>query len=161
MGRRASTENVAGIVGLGEAARLAKRGMASEGADASELRDLVMRGAVEGVPGIRVTGHRTHRLPNSASFCIEGVEGRAIVRELDAAGFAVSSGSACTSGMLTPSHVLLAMGVTPDVAGGSLRVSIGRGNTRAETASFLDALPGVVERVRAAVSPAETRLARA
>ena len=161
MGRRASTENVAGIVGLGEAARLAKRDMASEGADAAELRDIVVQGALERVPRIRITGHPTRRLPKNASFCIAGVEGRAIVRELDAAGFAVSSGSACTSGKLSPSHVLLAMGIAPDVARGSLRVSVGPGNTRDEVASLLDVLPEVVDRIRASTSPAEARLARA
>jgi cysteine desulfurase len=161
MGRRASTENVAGIVGMGEAARLAKRDMMSDGADAAELRDLLMQGALRGVPGIRITGHPTCRLPNNASFCIPGVEGRAIVRELDAAGFAVSSGSACTSGELNPSHVLLAMGIAPDDARGSLRVSVGRGNTREEVANLLEVLPGVVHRIRTSTSLADEQLARA
>jgi len=161
MGRRASTENVAGIVGMGEAARLAKRDMMSDGADAAELRDLLMQGALRGVPGIRITGHPTCRLPNNASFCIPGVEGRAIVRELDAAGFAVSSGSACTSGELNPSHVLLAMGIAPDDARGSLRVSVGRGSTREEVANLLEVLPGVVHRIRTSTSLADEQLARA
>ena len=161
MGRRASTENVAGIVGMGEAARLAKRDMASDGAHAVELRDLLMEGALARVPGIRITGHPSCRLPNNASFCIPGVEGRAVVRELDAAGFAVSSGSACSSAKLHASHVLLAMGIAPDIARGSLRVSVGLGSTRDEVASFLDVLPEVVDRVRTSTPVTEERLARA
>jgi cysteine desulfurase len=160
MGRRAGTENVAGIVGMGEAARLAGRDMASDGVHDAELRDFLMHAALERVPGIRITGHRSRRLPNNASFCIPGVEGRSIVRELDAAGFAVSSGSACSSGKLNPSHVLLAMGITPDAARGSLRVSVGRGSTRDEVNRFLDVLPKVVDRMRMSAPLTEEQLTR-
>ena len=160
MGRRAGTENVAGIVGMGEAARLAGLDMASDGVHDAELRDLLMHAALERVPGIRITGHRSRRLPNNASFCIPGVEGRSIVRELDAAGFAVSSGSACSSGKLNPSLVLLAMAIAPDVARGSLRVSVGRGSTRDEVNRFLDVLPKVVDRMRMSAPLTEEQLTR-
>jgi len=148
LGRRASTENVPGIVGLGEAARLALGDMEWEIEHATELRDALINGVVERISDVAVTGHRTQRLPNSASFCIGGVEGESVLLSLDAAGFAVSSGSACTSGTLEPSHVLLAMGIPPRRARGSLRVTLGRGNTRAEVDGFLQALPPIIARLR-------------
>jgi len=148
LGRRASTENVPGIVGLGEAARLALGDMEWEIEHATELRDALINGVVERISDAAVTGHRTQRLPNSASFCIGGVEGESVLLSLDAAGFAVSSGSACTSGTLEPSHVLLAMGIPPWRARGSLRVTLGRGNTRREVDGFLQALPPIIARLR-------------
>lgn len=151
-GRRASTENVAGIVGLGEAARLARLEQAQEGAHTTALREAVIQGVLERVPGSLPTGHPTRRLPNSASFCLPGVDGHVLVRELDAAGFAVSSGSACTSGSSKPSHVLTALGLAPEVALGSLRVSLGRSNTREQVARFLEALPAAAQRARVKVA---------
>ena len=148
--RRAGTENVPGIVGFGEAARLARADLEREMRHASALRDRLIAGVLARVPGATLTGHRTRRLPNSASFCFEGVEGESVVLDLDLAGFAASSGSACTSGSLEPSHVLLAMGVPHALARGSLRVTVGRGNTTAEVEVFLDALPRIIERLRAA-----------
>jgi cysteine desulfurase len=148
LGRRASTENVAGIVGLGEAARLAQQEMAGESAHVASLRDAVLREVKARLPNVHLTGHPTQRLPNNASFCVSGVEGEALVLDLDAAGFAVSSGSACSSGLLEPSHVLLAMGVAPLVARGSLRLSFGRANTAAEAERFLEVLPAIVDRLR-------------
>jgi cysteine desulfurase len=148
LGRRASTENVAGIVALGEAARLARQDMAAEEAHVSALRDTVLREVQARIPNVHVTGHPSNRLPNSASFCVAGVEGEALVLDLDAEGFAVSSGSACSSGALEPSHVLLAMGIPPEIARGSLRVSFGWRNSADEVERFLAVLPGIVERLR-------------
>ncbi|MFB3879634.1 MAG: cysteine desulfurase family protein [Armatimonadota bacterium] len=156
LGRRASTENVAGIVGLGEAARLARVDMSSEIPHVTALRDAVLHQLRSFFPEVRTTGHPTQRLPNNASFCIPGVEGEALVLELDAHGFAVSSGSACTSGALTPSHVLVAMGIEPEVARGSVRLSFGRGNTMAQVERLLAVMPAVVERLRM-LSPIEAR----
>ncbi len=148
-GRRASTENAAGIVGLGEAARLARQDMAIESAHVSALREIVLRELRARISGIHLTGSLAKRLPGNASFCVSGVEGEALALDLDSAGFAVSSGSACASGALEPSHVLLAMGIAPEIARGSLRLSFGRGNTSQEVERFLDVLPGIVERLRA------------
>lgn len=148
LGRRASTENVPGIVGLGEAARLALDDMEWETEHTTGLREALINGVLEHVSDVAVTGHRTQRLPNSASFCIAGVEGESILLNLDLAGFAISSGSACTSGALEPSHVLLAMSIPPTAARGSLRVTVGRANSRHEVDGFLEALPPIVERLR-------------
>jgi len=148
LGRRASTENVAGIVGLGEAARLAQQDMAAESSHVAALCHLVLREVKARIPGVHLTGHPTLRLPNNASFCISGVEGEALVLDLDEAGFAVSSGSACSSGLLEPSRVLLALGLSPLVARGSLRLSFGRANTVAEVERFLEVLPQIAERLR-------------
>ncbi len=151
-GRRASTENVAGIVALGEAARLALTEIENEAAHASSLRDQIIAGILDAVPDVILTGHPTRRLPNSASFCVAGVEGQNLLLDLDEEGFAVSSGSACTSGVSEPSHVLLALGLAPDIARGSLRITVGRGNTDYEVDRLLEVFPQVVHRLRA-VSP--------
>jgi cysteine desulfurase len=151
-GRRASTENVAGIVALGEAAHLALTEIESEAAYASSLRDQIITGILDAVPNVILTGHPTRRLPNSASFCVAGVEGQDLILDLDEEGFAVSSGSACTSGVSEPSHVLLALGLAPDIARGSLRITVGRGNTDYEVDRLLEVFPKVVHRLRA-VSP--------
>jgi cysteine desulfurase len=150
LGRRASTENVAGIVGLGEAARLAAQEMTAESAHCSKLRDALISGLLARVPEIMLTGSASQRLPNNASFLVAGAEGEALVLEFDAAGFAVSSGSACTSGTQAPSHVLLAMGLTPEQARSSLRLSVGRDTTRAQIEAFLEAAPEAIARARAA-----------
>jgi cysteine desulfurase len=149
LGRRASTENVAGIVGLGEAARLADQDMAREVAHTTALRDQIIAGILGGVSDVLLTGHSTQRLPNSASFCLAGVEGEALLLDLDQEGFAVSSGSACTSGVSEPSHVLLALGLPADIAQGSVRITVGRGNTVEEVERLLDVFPRVVQRLRA------------
>lgn len=151
-GRRASTENVAGIVALGEAARLALIELEREVAHAASLRDRIITGLLDTVPDMILTGHRSQRLPNNASFCVAGVEGQDLLLELDQEGFAVSSGSACTSGASEPSHVLLALGLSPEVARGSLRITVGRGNTNYEVDRLLEVFPKVVQRLRA-VSP--------
>ena len=147
-GRRASTENVAGIVALGEAARLAGEEIEQEAAHATALRGRIIHGLLDRLPDILLTGHPTRRLPNSASFCVAGVEGEALLLDLDQEGFAVSSGSACTSGVSEPSHVLLALGLPPDIARGSLRITVGRGNTGAEIDRLLEIFPRVVHRLR-------------
>ena len=147
-GRRASTENVAGIVALGEAARLAGEEMEQEAAHAAALRGRIIQGLLEDVPDIILTGHPTRRLPNSASFCVAGVEGEALLLDLDQEGFAVSSGSACTSGVSEPSHVLLALGLPPDIARSSVRITVGRGNTGAEVDRLLEVFPRLVHRLR-------------
>jgi len=147
-GRRASTENVAGIVGLGEAARLAREEMAQEAAHTTALRDGVIGGILDRVPDVILTGHPARRLPNNASFCVAGVEGEALLLDLDQEGFAVSSGSACTSGVSEPSHVLLSLGLPPDIARGSIRITVGRGNTVEEVDQLLQVLPGVAQRLR-------------
>ncbi|HEU5287626.1 MAG TPA: aminotransferase class V-fold PLP-dependent enzyme, partial [Candidatus Limnocylindria bacterium] len=102
------------------------------------------------VPDAVLTGHRTERLPNNASFCFRGADGPSLVMALDLEGFAVSSGSACTSGTTEPSHVLLALGLDESTAKGSLRVSVGRGTSEADVDAFIAALPAIVARVRGA-----------
>jgi cysteine desulfurase len=148
-GRRSSTENVAGIVGLGEAARLAQAEMDWELGHNRDLRDRLIKGVLDRVPDSILTGHSTQRLPNNASFCVRYVEGESMLLSLDFEQIYASSGSACTSGSLEASHVLLAIGLPHDVAHGSLRLSVGRGNTEQEVDRFLAVFPAIVERLRA------------
>ncbi|MFB3882751.1 MAG: cysteine desulfurase NifS [Armatimonadota bacterium] len=148
-GRRSSTENVPGIVGLGEAARLAAQDMEWEIAHNAKLRDRLIEGVLAHVRDSMLTGHPTRRLPNNASICVRYVEGESMLLSLDFEGIFASSGSACTSGSLEASHVLLAIGLPHDVAHGSLRLSVGRGNTVEEVDHFLAIFPGIVERLRA------------
>ena len=147
-GRRTGTENVAGIVGLGVAMRLAAERRASEAARQTRLRDRLFEGIVARVPDALLTGHPTQRLPNNASFCFPGTQGEALVVALDLEGFAVSSGSACTSGNTEPSHVILALGIEREVAQGSLRLTVGRDTTEADVDALLEALPPIVARLR-------------
>src|SRR5712692_2142674 len=151
-GRRTGTENVAGIVGLGMAMRLAGELRATESPREAALRDRLIAGVRSRVPDVVLTGHAAERLPNNASFCIAGTEGEALIIALDLEGFAVSSGSACTSGETEPSHVLLALGLGRELAKGSLRVTVGRATTDADIDAFLAALPRVVERLRSAAA---------
>jgi cysteine desulfurase len=148
-GRRSSTENVPGIVGLGEAARLAATELDWEIAHNAEIRDRVIAGVLAGVPDSLLTGHPTQRLPNNASFVVRYIEGESMLLNLDFEGFAVSSGSACTSGSLEPSHVLLAIGLPHEISHGSIRVSVGRGNTPAEADRFVAVFPPIVAKLRA------------
>ncbi|MGI8877084.1 MAG: cysteine desulfurase family protein [Candidatus Limnocylindria bacterium] len=147
-GRRTGTENVAGIVGLGVAMRLAAERRASEAERQTRLRDRLFEGIVARVPDALLTGHPTQRLPNNASFCFPGTQGEALVVALDLEGFAVSSGSACTSGNTEPSHVILALGSEREVAQGSLRLTVGRDTTEADVDALLEALPPIVARLR-------------
>jgi cysteine desulfurase len=147
-GLRSGTENVPGMVGLGRAAELALAEMATEAPRQATLRDRLLDGIVTRVPDVVVTGHRTRRLPNNASVCMKNSEGEAQLIFLDAAGIAASSGSACTSGSLDPSHVLLALGLDPDTAFGSLRLTLGRDTTAADIDAVLDHLPDIILRIR-------------
>jgi cysteine desulfurase len=148
-GRRSSTENVAGIVGLGEAARLAREELDAAMEHDTDLRERLIEGMMARVPDTILTGHRTRRLPNNASFCVRYIEGESMLLNLDFENIYVSSGSACTSGSLEASHVLLAIGLSHDVAHGSLRLSVGRGNTVADVDRFLEVFPPIVEKLRA------------
>ncbi len=148
-GMRSGTENVPGIVGLGRAAELALAEMESEAARQTRLRDKLLDGIVARIPDSFITGHREHRLPNNASVIVKYIEGEAQLLRLDAAGIAASSGSACTSGSLDPSHVLLAMGIEVAFAHGSIRFSLGRGTTEAEIDYVLEQYPSIAEVLRA------------
>jgi cysteine desulfurase len=147
-GRRAGTENVAGIVGAATALRLAYEELPQVMPRIIALRDRLIEGLLT-IPGSFLTGHPSQRLPNNASFCFEGVEGESILLNLDLLGVAASTGSACTSGSVDPSHVLLAMGLPPEIAHGSLRLTLGRGNSEADVDAMLTSVPGIVEKLRA------------
>ncbi len=148
-GRRSSTLNVSGIVGLGEAVRLAQKEMESEGTRQAKMRDRLLNGLLEAIPDCIVTGSRARRLPNNASVCLRYVEGESMLLNLDLQGIAASSGSACTSGSLEASHVLLAIGLSHEIAHGSLRFTFGRDNREEDVDRVLEVLPGIVERLRA------------
>ncbi|MEW6034014.1 MAG: cysteine desulfurase NifS [Chloroflexota bacterium] len=147
--RRAGTENVAGIVGTATALRLAAESRDSNNRTCARLRDRLVQGIDRLVPDVQLTGHPELRLPNNASFCFAYVEGESILLHLDFAGIAASSGSACTSASLEPSHCLLAMGIPPEIAHGSVRFTFGPENTEEEVDQVLSVLPQVVERLRA------------
>lgn len=145
---RAGTENVPGIVGLGKASEVAKNEMDKKIAHITALRDKLIQGVMEKIPHTKLNGHPTKRLPGSANFSFLFLEGESLLLNLDLKGIAASSGSACTSGSLDPSHVLLAMGLTHEVAHGSLRLTLGRGNTEEEVDYCLEVLPEIVDRLR-------------
>jgi cysteine desulfurase len=145
--RRAGTENVAGAVGFAVALELAQRDDAHEG----KLRERLIAGLTS-LPGIELTGDPQHRLPNSASFVIADIEGGDLVAALDLEGIEASTGSACTSGSSEPSHVLLAMGIDPQLAHGSLRLSLGRGTTVEEVDRTIAAVGKLSERLRPAMA---------
>ena len=146
--RRAGTENVAGIVGLAKAFELAQSEREQENARLIQLRDRLIAGLCE-IPYTKVNGSLEHRLPNNVNVCFQYIEGESMLLNLDLRGIAASSGSACTSGSLDPSHVLLAMGLSHEIAHGSLRLTFGRGNTEADVDLLLQELPIIVERLRA------------
>jgi cysteine desulfurase len=148
-GRRAATENVAGIVGLGKALELRLEEMEPEAERLTMLRDKLYNGITERIDHVHLNGHPTERLPGTLDVGFEYIEGEGIIIGLDMAGVAVSSGSACTSASLEPSHVLLAMGIAPALAQGSIRFSLGRGNTDADVDYVLEKLPPIIERLRA------------
>jgi cysteine desulfurase len=153
-GRRTGTENVAGVVGLGVALRIARERRASESPRQARLRDRLISGVRTRVPDAVLNGHPIDRLPNNASFCIPGTEGESLIVGLDLEGFAVSSGSACTSGETEPSQVLLALGIDRELAKGSLRVTVGRSTTESQVDRFVDALARVVARLRSTAAVA-------
>ena len=145
---RSGTENTVGIVGLGKAAELAAEERESEYRHLSEMRDaLEARIRVE-IEGVRVNGHPERRLPGTLNVSFPGAEGESLIMNLDLAGFAVSTGSACTSGAIEPSHVLLALGRDPRTALGSVRFSFGRDNAMGDVDCVMDRLPGIVARLR-------------
>ncbi len=148
-GLRAGTENVPGIVGMGEALSLAAAELSEYTAHVTALRDRLIQGVLSTVPEARLNGHPVLRLPGNANFSFPGVEGESLLMRLDLAGIACSSGSACTSGSLEPSHVLSAMGLSPDMARSSVRFSLGRDNTAEEIDRVLTVLPPIVEDLRA------------
>ncbi|MBM3318611.1 MAG: cysteine desulfurase NifS [Candidatus Eisenbacteria bacterium] len=147
--RRGGTENVAGIVGLGRAAQLAGERLARAAEAEARLRDRLEQGLRAAVPHMRVHGHPTERLPNTLTAGFRFVEGEALLLNLDLEGVAVSTGSACSSGDLEPSHVLIAMGVPVEEAHGTLRFSLGKDNTVEEIDRAIAAVARVVEKVRA------------
>lgn len=158
--RRAGTENVAGAVGLATALRLAQEERPACIPRLRALRDRLLREVPARVPGTRITGplDPERRLPGSFSCCFEGIEGEPVLMQLDLQGISCSSGSACTTGSLDPSHVLLALGVPRDLARGSIRITLGKENTDEDIDRLLEVLPEAVERIRS-LSPLARRAA--
>lgn len=148
-GRRAGTENVAGIVGLGAAIELAVNNLDESMAKMTALRDKLIAGIEATIPEVKLNGHRTKRLPNNVNFSIKYIEGESILLMLDMNGIAASSGSACTSGSLDPSHVLLALGLSHEVAHGSVRLTLSDETTEEDIDYVLNVLPKVAEKLRA------------
>ncbi len=146
-GQRAGTENLPGIVGIGEATRLCQERM-EDNARIALLRDRLQSGILAVLPDARVNGDPTHRLPGNLNMCFPEVDGEALLLRLDLAGVGASGGSACTSGSVDPSHVLLAMGLSRDHARSSIRFSLGRDNTEEEINRVLDILPPIVHDLR-------------
>jgi len=147
-GRRAGTENVAGIVGMAAALTKAVEHMEENRAKIEALRDKLIAGMLQ-LPAVRLTGDLVHRLPGIASFAVECVEGEAMILMLDTVGIAGSSGSACSSGALDPSHVLLAIGLPHEIAHGSVRLSLGEENSEADVDYILEKMPPIIEKLRA------------
>ena len=149
--RRGGTENVPGIAGLGVAARLARTKLQTESARIGALRDRLERGILEDVSGTALNGDPRARVPNTTNISFEGVEAESLLIALDLEGFAVSTGSACSSGTLEPSHVLRAMGLSSHRTQNSIRFSLGAGNTEAQVDALLERLPAVVGKLRTLV----------
>ncbi|NLA31684.1 MAG: aminotransferase class V-fold PLP-dependent enzyme, partial [Methanomicrobiales archaeon] len=147
-GRRAGTENVPGIVGLGRAIELAVAGMPRNATRIAGMRDRVTREILDAIPDTRLNGHPTERLPNNVNVAFRYVEGESILLLLDSLGISASSGSACTSASLEPSHVLLAIGLPHEIAHGSLRLTLGQDTTEDDVDHVLSVLPGVIKRLR-------------
>jgi cysteine desulfurase len=148
--RRGGTENVAGAVGLARAAELAREDLKGAGRRMAELRDRLESGLLAAIPEVRRNGHPTVRLPQTSSLAFPGTEAESLILALDLCGIGVSSGAACSSGSLEPSHVLTAMGLPHDRVQGSVRFSLGRGTTAEEIDCVLETLPPIVERMRRA-----------
>ena len=148
-GRRASTQNTPGIVGLGKAIELCKVKMDEEARSQSSLRDRLIREIPEKITEVILNGHATQRLPNNVNFSIKYIEGESMLLNLDLLGIACSTGSACTSTSLEPSHVLLAIGLPHEIAHGSLRITMGRWTKDSDIDNLLEALPKVVAKLRA------------
>lgn len=146
--RRAGTHNVPGIVGMGKATELAIRDMDKNTAYETKLRDHLIERVLKEIPYTRLNGHRTNRLPNNANFCFRFIEGESMLILLDQAGICGSSGSACTSGSLDPSHVLLAIGLPHEIAHGSLRLTLSPETTMEDIDYTVDTLKKIIERLR-------------
>jgi len=145
--RRAGTENIPGIMGLAKAIELAMENRETESARLKDLRDKLIKG-LTAIEDVRLTGHPVKRLPNHASFLFKYIEGESMLLSLDMKGIAASTGSACTSGSLEPSHVLTAMGVPHEEAHGSLRITLGKDNTEEDVDYFLEVIKPIVEKLR-------------
>ncbi|MFH1386390.1 MAG: cysteine desulfurase NifS [bacterium] len=148
-GRRGSTENVPGIVGFGVAAEIAGQEMKAESEKLTVLRDKLIKGLLEKIPDTHINGHPTLRLPNNVNISVRYVEGESMLLNLDMLGIAASTGSACTSGSLEPSHVMLAIGLSHEAAHGSLRFSLGKATTEKEIDKIIKTLPEIVAKLRA------------
>jgi len=147
--RRASTENVLGIVGFGKAVEIAQKEMGEEAKCLTLLRDRLIEGLLERIEYVRLNGHPTKRLPNNINVSVDFVEGESMLLNLDLEGIAASTGSACSSSTLEPSHVLLALGLSHEQAHGSLRFTLGRENTEEDIEQVLEVLPRILARLRA------------
>lgn len=146
--RRAGTENTAGIIAFGMAAELAVENLERDSEYLRTLRDRLISEVTKKISHVNLTGHPTRRLPNHISFTFDYIEGESMLLSLDMKGIAASSGSACTSGSLEPSHVLLSMGIPPETAHGSLRLTLGIDNKPDEINYFMEIMPAIVERLR-------------
>lgn len=146
--RRAGTENVPYVIGFAKAAEIAVKNRLEVAPPTMKLRDKLINGILEKIPNTILTGHPTERLSHNASFCFKNVEGESILINLDMEGIAASSGSACTSGSLAPSHVLTAMGYDHATAHGSIRFTLGKENTEADVDYVLEKLPPIIEKLR-------------
>jgi cysteine desulfurase len=146
--RRAGTENVAGIVGLAKALQSANRNLAANQIKITELRNYLIDQVLQRIDHVRLNGDRSKRLPGNINLSFEYIEGESLLLSLDLKGIAASSGSACTSGSLEPSHVLLGMGICHEIAHGSLRLTLGKSNTKAEIDYLLEVLPEIVNKLR-------------
>ncbi len=147
--RRSGTENIPGIVGLGEAARIKRESMEAENARLRALQRKLIDGVLQTIPDSILTGHPTNRLPGNCSFTFSAVEGESLVLMLDMKGICASTGSACSTGSLDPSHVLMAIGLSHETAHGSLRLSLGEYNTEEDVDYILQELPPIIARLRA------------
>jgi len=158
-GRRASTENVPAIVGMGRAIELATENMDEYNRKLTALRDRTIEEIQKKIPFVKLNGHREKRLPGNVNFSFEFIEGESLLLMLDMKGIAASSGSACTSGSLDPSHVLLAIGLPHEIAHGSLRITFGEENTDADVDYLMEVLPEIVQRLRE-MSPLYERICK-
>ncbi len=147
-GKRAGTENLAGIVGMAQAMEIASASQQENHKRLSALRDSLIQGILHKIPDVRLNGHPEDRLPGNVNVSIRYIEGEAMLLRLDLAGIAASSGSACTSGSLDPSHVLLAIGLPHEIAHGSLRFSLSDESTQDDVDAVLEVLPGIVQTLR-------------
>lgn len=147
-GRRAGTENVPGIIGFARAAEIAFQRMEGKMAKETALRDYLIEGIEKNIPFVRLNGSKTHRLPNNVNFSIRFIEGESLLIMLDSKGICASSGSACTSGSLDPSHVLLAIGLPHEIAHGSLRLTLSEETTKEELDYVIESLQEIVKKLR-------------